>query len=90
MFFQTGMSPLMTPVPHVNKLCALTNLYSKTKIFALLHENAFSERKLFLNTLQLYLLERHVFWEKNHSILNMAKKLKMSFENLSLIPFFQC
>ena len=64
MFFQDGMAPLMTPVPHVNKLCALTNLYSKTLIFALLHENAFSERKLFLNTLQFYLLERHVFRQK--------------------------
>ena len=38
MFFQPGMAPLMTPVPYFNKFCALTNFYSKTLIFALLHE----------------------------------------------------
>ena len=38
MFFQPGMTPLMTPAPYFNKYCALANFYSKILIFALLHE----------------------------------------------------
>ena len=62
----------MTPVPSFNKCCALSNFLFKTLIFAFLLQNAFSERNLFLNTLELYLVERHVFRPKNRAILNMA------------------
>ena len=37
-FFQAGRAPSMTPVPHFNKVCALTNFYLKTSIFALLYQ----------------------------------------------------
>ena len=63
----------MTPAPNLNKCCALSIFfYSKTLLFAFLLKNAFSERKLFLNSLELYLHERHIFRQKHCAVLKMA------------------
>ena len=53
---------LITPCPNFNKCCALSHL--KHFFFHFYSKNAFSERKLFLNTFELYLLERHVTMQK--------------------------
>ena len=50
-------------------------------------KNAFSKRKLFLNTLELYLLERHVFWQKLCNF-ELGLETKNEFENWPLYNFF--
>ena len=75
-----GRAPLMTLVPNFNKCCALSHFYSK---------NVFSERKLFLNTFELYLLERYVFRQKSCNF-EHGLETKNEFEKWPLITFFQC
>ena len=53
-------------------------------------KNAFSKQKLFLNTLELYLLERHVFWQKKSCNFEHGLETKNEFEKWPLITFFQC
>ena len=49
-------------------------------------KNAFSKRKLFLNTLELYLLERHVFWQKLCNF-ELGLETKNEFEKWPLYNF---
>ena len=57
---------MMTPVPNFNNFCALSNFYLKHCFLHFYSKNAFSKRKLlvFPNTLELDILERHVFRPK--------------------------
>ena len=49
----------------------------------------FSERKVFLNTLKLYLLERTVLRQKSCNF-EHGLETKNEFEKWPLITFFQC
>ena len=73
----------MIPVPNFNKRDANSNFLFKNIVFCFhfYSKNAFSERNLSLNTLELYLLEKHVFRPNNRTILSMALTQELSLKS---------